>query len=67
MHGFHMDLLEFSIKEGYTTLYCKRYILQARPNCSDLNLDIFIVHDGASFTVVGCIGCVYQMRKYFNG
>lgn len=61
-----MDLLEFSIKQGYTTLYCEYYILQARPNCSHLHLHVFIVNDGTSFTVC-CVGCVCQMRKKFNG
>ena len=62
MHGFHLDLLEFSVKEGYTTLYCEHYILQARPNCFDLYLDIFIVHGGIPFTVC-CVGCLSNKKK----
>ena len=66
MHGCHMELLEFAIKEEYTTLYCEHYILQGRQNCCDLHLDVFIVHDGTSFTVC-CVGCICQMRKNFDG
>ena len=59
-----MDLLEFSIKVYYIILWT--YIWQARPNYSDLYLDVFIVHDGTSFTAC-CVGCVCQIRKNFNG